>query len=458
MFPTLETHGLSLERLAEGLPVSVEHLRDPSKRIDWDTNLEIVERALDLLGPEKFSDVGERSLDAAPLLLFRLLGVFVADTRYLYRMACRWIGPSFFAHIRFDCVDLPDGRVRIEIEIPASYRGSVPFFRAYEAGFRAVPRVLGHGNASVEAEISPHLARFYIRAPRRASLLGWIRRLVRLPQAARAAVEEVASHQTRLNRALEEVRGEHAELRSQVEQIATLDRLGNALARQLGSEELPDRILDFLTQRFGWLGASLFMRGGEDRGLIFFGRSGQTEGEASSSHPLVAGGRTLGRLEVWSESGSKSEGDAELLERLLPWIAMTVTNARFAAGVGPTDAPTGLRWASQSGRDLFMVLDQNARILYAGPRADELLGYGAEDLMQMDPTDLVHPDDWPQLAEDFSALARHTSSAIYSSARVQSSDGDFRRMEGVAIKVLSETGAGVYLVSCGEVGEQSARH
>jgi PAS domain S-box-containing protein len=321
---------------------------------------------------------------------------------------------------------------------------------------RVLPRVLGRPDAKVESTITPHRATYVIDPPRRGSPIAWLRRLVNLPGAARAAVEEVARQQHQLNRALEEVRSEHAELRSHVEQIATLDRLGRALAKQLGSEQLPDRILDFLTQRFGWSGASLSMKAPDDETLLFYGRSGRTQGEAASSHPLVFGGRPLGHLEVWSEAEAQSVTDRELFERLLPWIAMTVMNARFAAN--DEASRTGLRWASKSGRDLFMILDQNARILYAGPRVDEILGYESDDLLQMDVTDLIHPDDWPQLAEDFSALAPHSSSAIYSSARVQNRDGNFRRMEGVAIKVLSEAGAGVYLISCGDAGERSASH
>jgi PAS domain S-box-containing protein len=458
LFPAFEAMGIPLERVVEGLPVSIEHLRDPSQRVDWETNVRILERAEELLGPEGIAELGPPALDSAPMRLYRLLGVFVADTRYLYRMVCRWMGPSFFTHVQFAYDEVSDGRVRIEMEIPRSYRGSALFFQVFEAGLRAIPHLLGHRDAAIEANISPWRATFLIRAPRRATLLGRLRRLLHLPAAARDAYEELTRQHHHLNRALDEVRGAQQELRGRVEQIATLDRLGRTLSRQLGSDQLPDRILDFLTDRFDWSGASLVVKDPGDEALLFFGRSGRTDGAASASHALDFGGRSLGHLEVWERPDAEPGTDRELLEHLLPWIAMTVTKARAVAHDHGEGEQTGFRWASQSGRDLFMILDQNARILYAGPHVDEVLGYEADDLMRMDMTDLIHPDDWPQLAEDFARLARHSSSAMYSSARVQGRGGSFRRMEGVAIKVLSEAGAGVYLISCGEVGDRNASH
>ena len=38
---------------------------------------------------------------------------------------------------------------------------------------------------------------------------------------------------------------------------------------------------------------------------------------------------------------------------------------------------------------------------------------------------------------------------------MRQSDGNFRHLEGVVIKVLSEAGDDVYMISCGEVGARS---
>ncbi len=458
VLPILEARGIPVERALEGLPVSIEHLRDSTQRIDWDLNVEILQRAVRLLGPGGADQIGRHSLQAAPFHLFRLLGMVVADAHFLYRMAARWMGPTFFSHLRFGYAELSDGRIRVELEIPEGYRGCPEMLEAYASAFRILPRLLGREEAAVEAEISSHLGVFTIRAPRRGSLTSWLRSLLRLPRAARAAVEEVAREQHHVSRALDEVRRAHAELRSHVEQIASLDRLGRSLSRQLGSEQIPDRILEFLNRRFGWRGSSLSMQASDAAGLLFFGQSGSIQGPPSRSYPLSDGGRVIGRLEVWRADDAGPEANGQQLEKLLPWIAMTVLNARFAAGVR-SDAPgQELRWASKSGHDLFLILDESARILYAGPRVDEILGYEADDLQHVNVVKLIHPDDRPRLVRQIEDVSKYSSSAFYSRLRLQMRGGDFLPMEGVAIKVLSESGASVYLVSCGADAERGAAH
>lgn len=458
VLPLLEERGIPVERVLEGLPVSLGHLHDSTQRIDWDVNVEIVQRSARLLGPGGAELIGRRSVQAAPFQLYRLLGMVVADAHFLYRMAARWMGPSFFSHIRFGYTELPDGRIRLEIEIPAGYRGCPELFDAFASSFRILPGLVGRTEAAVEAEISSHRGVFTIRAPRRASLRSWLRSLLRLPGAARAAVEEVAREQHHVSRALDEVRQAHAELRSHVEQIASLDRLGRSLSRQLGSEQIPDRILEFLNLRFGWRGSSLSMQASEAAGLLFFGQSGAIQGAPSCSYPLADDARVIGRLEVWRAESAAAEADGQQLEKLLPWIAMTVLNARFAAGVRSDTPGQELRWASKSGHDLFLILDENARILYAGPRVDEILGYEADDLQHVNVVKLIHPDDRPRLVRQIEDVSKYSSSAFYSRLRLQTRGGDFLAMEGVAIKVLSESGASVYLVSCGADAERGPAH
>jgi PAS domain S-box-containing protein len=232
--------------------------------------------------------------------------------------------------------------------------------------------------------------------------------------------------------------------------MATLDRLGRALSRQLASEQVPDHILAFLNERFGWRGSSLSVQTEDASGLLFFGQAGSTEGAPSQSHPLLEGSRRLGVLDVWGDAAPDSENDRMQLEKLLPWIAMTVVNARLAAG---SQGGGGLRWTSKTGHDLFLILDATTRILYAGPRVDEVLGYEAEDLQQLRVAELLHPEDLRRLAGEIGELSQSSSSAFYSRARLRMQGGDFRNMEGVAIKVLSEAGATVYLVSCSAEAE-----
>lgn len=458
-FHALEVRGIPRERLVEGLPVRLSDLEDPGARVDWDLHVVLLERLAKLCGGEEaLEEIGAGALDAAPLRAVRALSFFFASARHLYWMGCRWVGPSFFSHIQYGYRELDDDRVEVRVEIPEIYRGSRDFFVINAGTLRRTPHLLGlREDAEVEAQISSHRAVYLIRPPRAVSLLGLLRRMTKLPFAAWTAVEELADQQAGLNRALHQLHESGRRLENERDRIDIVEQMGRELLQQLEAERLPDQLLSFLRERFGWRGASLWLSSPEDERLVFYGRVGEVEGDATNSHDLKVSESSVGRLDVWEGERASEPADRDLLEKLLPWIALTVLNTRVAAA-GRAVGSGAFRWASKSGEDLFMILDEAGSILYAGPGSDDLLGYDRDDFMQLDITDLIHPEDWPRVVGLFSSLAEHTSSALYSSVRLHHRDGSWRQLEGVAVKVMSEGGADVFLISAGQVRENLQRH
>lgn len=458
-FHALEVRGISAERLVEGFPVGLDELRDPTGRIDWELHVRLLERLEKLCGgPEALEEIGESIYDAPPLRAVRALAFFFGNVRQVYWMGCRWVGPSFFTHVRYAYRELDKERVEVRLEIPDTYPGSLQFFSIYLGSLRTAPHLLGlREEAEVEAEISPHVGVFRIRPPSGFSLLALLRRATRLPFAAWTAVEELAHQQAGLNRALRDLRESGRRLESEKDRLDTVDEIGRQLLQKIESERMPEQVLGFLRERFAWRGASLYMTSPDEEKLVFYGRVGRCEGDPDASRELRVAGASVGRLDVWRGAHATDAADPELLEKVLPWIAITVLNTRLATSAQPT-AEAPFRWVSKSGDDLFLILDGGGRTLYAGPGSTDLLGYDREDFMELDVAELVHPDDWPRVADEFSALSEHTSSAVYSSARLHHRDGSWRRIEGVAVKVLSEGGADVYLISVGQAGEHSQQH
>lgn len=459
-FHALEMRGIPEERLVQGLPVTLDDLHDARGRVDWDLHVQLLERLEDLCGgPAALEEIGAAVYDAPPLRAVRALSFFFGNPRQLYWMGCRWVGPSFFAHIRYTFRELDKERVELRLEIPDSYCGSRPFFAICAGSLRSAPRLLGlRDDSEVEAEITPHRGVFVVRPPRRVSLLSLLKRATRLPFAAWTAIEELASQQDGLNRALRDLRESGRRLQHERDRMDTVEEMGRHLLQQLESERLPEKLLGFLADRFGWRGASLHMTGGADDRLAFYGRVGDVDGEIDVAHELQVGDSSVGRLDVWSGPRVTSEADRLLLEKLLPWIAITMLNTRVAASSHFPSAGEAFRWVSKSGDGLFMILDEALRILYAGPGSDDLLGYDSEDFMQLDIAELVHPDDWPRVSDVFQSLSKHSSSAMYSSARLHHRDGSWRQIEGVAVKVMSEGGSDVYLISIGQMGERPSQH
>jgi len=464
IFHALAERGIDPERLVDGLPVSLADLR--RDRIDWDLYVTLLQRLEALCDdPGSLEAIGASAVESQALRAVRALSFFFRKVHQLYWMGSRWVGPSFFSNVRYAYRQLGDGRSEMSLEIAEGFRPCPQLFSLTAGTLRAAPRLMGlREDAQVEASLSSHKVVYRIRAPRSISPLGLLRRVTKLPFAAWTAVEELGAIQAGLNQAIHARPAGLHPANATSDAADTVDQLGRELLRVLDSERLPDQLLEFLALRFGWRGASLWMTGADEGELVFYGRYGSTRGKASSGHRLVISDRPIGRLDVWvderpghpdhRDGPEDRDGEWELLEKLMPWIAVTVQNSRIAAS--RRSAEPAFEWVSKTGEDVFLIIDHEGRILYSGPGQDEVLGYEREDLPRMDATELVHPDDWPRLLDVASKLSRHSSSAMYSSARIQHRNGSWRRLEGVAVKVVSDDGSDVFLISAGQTRADSA--
>jgi PAS domain S-box-containing protein len=455
-FHALRERDIDPERLVEGLPVSLDDLR--RDRIDWDLHVTLLER-LELLcgGPDSLEAIGASVFDSSALRAVRAISFFFGNVRQLYWMGCRWVGPSFFSNIRYAYRELADGRVELSLELSPESRPCPQLFSVTAGTLRATPRLMGlREDADLDVSYSSHRAVYRIRPPRSLSFFSLLRRVTKMPFAAWTAIEELGAIQAGLNESIDPRPAPSVAEKTRPDTVDTVDQLGRELLRVLDSERLPDQLLGFLIKRFHWKGASLWMTGANDEQLVFYGRVGSTLGKPTSAHRLAISDRSIGRLDVWEDERRDREGEWELIEKLMPWIAVTVQNAQMAASM--RSAEPAFQWVSKTGEDVFLIVDHEGHILYSGPGSDDVLGYEREDLIRMDATDLVHPDDWPRLLDVASKLSKHSSSAMYSSARIHHRNGSWRKLEGVAVKVMSDGGSDVFLISAGETRSALAPH
>ncbi len=172
-------------------------------RIEWDTVVEVfdrVERAVG--GPEAFEALGARANDASSAAVqpLRVVVGGLASARLIYRAVGTWFGPRLTPFMRSDYGDLPDGRIRMELQIPADMSASAPFFRYILGSMRSAPRLLGQPDAIVEAEITPRRALYLITPPAALGLLTRIKRGLRALSGQHSAILELASQQDELRK------------------------------------------------------------------------------------------------------------------------------------------------------------------------------------------------------------------------------------------------------------------
>ncbi len=103
------------------------------------------------------------------------------------------------------------------------------------------------------------------------------------------------------------------------------------------------------------------------------------------------------------------------------------------------DAPLHLlRMLVRSSADLIVVLDDHARLVYANPAAERVLGFSSANDVSPDIFELVHPDDQEHAARnylrDLSEPGTHPP-AVY---RVRTATGEWRFLEIVATNCLED--------------------
>lgn len=221
LLEALTRSGLAVEPLVELLPVSVEHLRDPARRVDWDVFAMLcdgVEQACE--GVTTLEAIGEGMLTVPSFGFLRQAGRMVVTPRQLYGIAGRLMAPVLFPHITLTQTWLPSGRLVLSSELPQGYRASHAFFRIAHANMTALPRLLGLPPSQLEEQcVTGRLGRLILVPPRSHTLGARLRRGARTLLGLGHALRGVERQQGELQASLEALRSSRHELRQLVERL-----------------------------------------------------------------------------------------------------------------------------------------------------------------------------------------------------------------------------------------------
>jgi PAS domain S-box-containing protein len=89
--------------------------------------------------------------------------------------------------------------------------------------------------------------------------------------------------------------------------------------------------------------------------------------------------------------------------------------------------------------DHVMIVDDTAAITYVAPSVERMLGWTPEEMLGTRPTDIVHPDDVPQVMRDFAWIVEHPGEPYKSTFRIRHRDGSYRVFENLG-RTLSPYG------------------
>jgi len=285
----VRARGIPPERLLGDLPLALEDLGNPRRRISWDEFAELTERCAALFGPDAFEELAARSAERALPAPVRWLLARAGGARHAYRIAPFW-GSRVFRATRAEVATLPDGRIREVIEILPPYRECPQFFRGVRGLLRAAPRLFGEPEASVELVSDGRRGEFLIEPPPRPALRA------RFEGFRRGRPEGDA---------------------------APAERLARALSSARGWREIPAVAARVLQQELGVRGVALSLAEPPRHAREIAGAAGDRAGRPATVRPLAFGGRAVGSLVLWTPDGSAlGEAAERRLQALRPQLAL----------------------------------------------------------------------------------------------------------------------------------------
>jgi hypothetical protein len=340
-FDGLTERGIPHERLVEGLPVDLDELRGFRKRIDWDTFVQICERLEELYGgPEGLYQLGRDQFRGTSSFDFmRAVARVFRRPRDLYWMGTVWFGRSLFSILEDEFQDLPGKRIREVIRIPAPHRDCPQLFHLMHGALTAVPRILRYVDAEVEMELRPRQATYLITPPGREKFARRTIASLTSRYAAWGLIDAMSEQQAELKESFQELSEAREQLAVRAEQLHRIQEIGQKLGDHAGLEAFTGALAAVFAEHLPEWSIAIWLRpldGGPETLL----HKGRGLSGAPRSYPLRTGGGSVGRLEVWGDAGDAAPDRAELLEGLIPWIALALDNARThaalqAAGVAP---------------------------------------------------------------------------------------------------------------------------
>jgi len=330
--------GISIELLSADLGLDLASFGTPSKRVPWEIFARILDRlAKELGGPDELRRFSEAGLAAGSIGILGSIGRVLASPRDVYSVGARWMGPSLFPMIRADMWDGADGILVQRLTLAPGHRDCPALFHIFHGALIALPRAWGHGPSEVSLELSAGSATYLIRtSSSRRGLLSRTIRGIRARFAFPAMVRELEDQQAAIDASYRELREAHARISIQATDLARVDSIGRELSKDVDLDRVLDglvRILDEDLQVEGvelWLIDEIVDDAGQPDGPAPMRRvrqHGVTAGFQLRRHGLYSAGRLLGELVVYRPRGPEPGDATQILDLLIPWIALALDNA-----------------------------------------------------------------------------------------------------------------------------------
>jgi PAS domain S-box-containing protein len=161
-------------------------------------------------------------------------------------------------------------------------------------------------------------------------------------------------------------------------------------------------------------------------------RSGMFPNEHENYWRTRDGGR---RLIHWSNTALTDEsGDVQYL--LATGIDVTEKRATEQA---LRDSEARFRAMIENSSDITAMLDRDGNVRYTSPSIGRVLGYGDDELVGQNVSELIHPDDLPRVRSALTRAVENPGVAQHAEHRFRDKDGVWRYLESIGKYFLDDS-------------------
>lgn len=329
----LAAKGVSLDAIVAGTSISTAKLRDKKERIDWGQYAAIMRNVRPHFTDEEYRELGRSYMRSPGLKFAFVIARLVFSPMDIYRWFSKpreGVGNQMFTCIVPSHQELSKNEIVLELTLPEGFEVCWDFFLISSGNMEELPRLFGLPRAKLKLSRLPRGARMEIEIPTaRIPLFPRIWRIITWPFTARTAARELKeAHETLVER-YAQLQDARSKLDRQATQLRTAHRINELAQRSLEVEHTLDTIAKALVEEAGFAWAEIE--------LPDLSRTARA-GEHTTDEPLrrvLAGraGQTIANLTVAPARDADRDERDELLEFIVPGLAIAVENAIYRSGL-----------------------------------------------------------------------------------------------------------------------------
>lgn len=108
----------------------------------------------------------------------------------------------------------------------------------------------------------------------------------------------------------------------------------------------------------------------------------------------------------------------------------------------------------EKSNEAFALVDMTGRLLYVSPSVEKLYGYRAEDILNKNGFDFIHPDDIPSISERFIQLIKSPDGSTEVTCRFKHKNGNWLISEIFSTNLLHDPEVGAIVVNYHDITEK----